>query len=228
MAESSTRAVDRALMLLAAVCEAGAINLVDAAKECELAPSTALRLLRTLESTQFVHRDTSGTYRPGGRIIQLGAQSLSNISLIEICRPAMTFLVAQTGESAYLSVRGPGETALYIRICEGTHSVRHASWVGRAIPLQSTAAGAVLRDSIPETGFVVVQNVVESDVTAIAAPIRSQARVVAALSLVVPSYRVTPAVVDQHGSLLAEAAAGISSGITGRAPFGPQETEDPA
>ena len=37
MAEASTRTVERALALLATVCETGATNLVDSARECELA-----------------------------------------------------------------------------------------------------------------------------------------------------------------------------------------------
>src|SRR4051812_21415727 len=104
VAEPSTRTVERALALLATICERGGVNLADSARECDLAPSTALRLLRTLETTGFVTREDVGTYRPGSRIIQLGAQALSNESLVSIARPAMENLVAQTGESAYLSV----------------------------------------------------------------------------------------------------------------------------
>ena len=100
-------------------------------------PSTALRLLRTLETTGFVSKEEFGTYRPGSRLIQLGAQALSSESLIDLARPAMEKLVSETGESAYLSVEGHGDTALYIGIVEGTHSVRHTSWVGRTVPLTS-------------------------------------------------------------------------------------------
>ncbi len=150
MAEASTRTVERALALLATVCESGGTNLVDSARDCELAPSTALRLLRTLETTGFVAKDESGVYRPGGRIIQLGAQALSNESLVDLTQPTMDAVVAATGESAYLSVRGGhGDTALYLNIVQGTHSVRHASWVGRTVPLDTSAAGHALRGDIP-------------------------------------------------------------------------------
>ena len=77
MAEPSTRTVERALALLATICERGGANLADSARDCDLAPSTALRLLRTLETTGFVSREEAGgTYRPGARLIQLGAQAL--------------------------------------------------------------------------------------------------------------------------------------------------------
>ncbi|WP_235624150.1 IclR family transcriptional regulator [Mycolicibacterium goodii] len=212
--ETSTRTVERALALLATVCESGGTNLVESARDCDLAPSTALRLLRTLETTGFVAKDEAGIYRPGGRIIQLGAQALSNESLIELAQPTMEALVSDTGESAYLSVRGHDDTAIYLNIVEGTHSVRHTSWVGRTVPLDTSAVGHVLRGEIPDDGYVVVERGVEADVTAIASPVRSEARIVAALSLVVPSYRLTAPNTVRYGHKLVSAAAEISARLS--------------
>jgi DNA-binding IclR family transcriptional regulator len=206
--------VERALALLATVCERGGANLADSARDCDLAPSTALRLLRTLETTGFVSKDESGMYRPGGRIIQLGAQALSNESLIDLAAEAMEYVATETGESAYLSVEGHAGTALYISIVEGTHSVRHASWVGRTVPLDTSAAGHVLRGKVPEAGYVVVERGVEKDVTAIACPVYSEARIVAALSVVVPSYRLTATQANQYGRTLLSAAAGITARLS--------------
>ncbi|QNJ92865.1 helix-turn-helix domain-containing protein [Mycolicibacterium fluoranthenivorans] len=223
MAEASTRTVERALALLATVCESGGTNLVDSARDCELAPSTALRLLRTLETTGFVAKDESGVYRPGGRIIQLGAQALSNESLVDLTQPTMDAVVAATGESAYLSVRGHGDTALYLNIVQGTHSVRHASWVGRTVPLDTSAAGHALRGDIPAEGYVVIGSGVEADVTAIACPVRSEARIVAALSLVIPSYRLTAPDTARYGHILGSAAADVSARLSRPAKPGPPE-----
>jgi DNA-binding IclR family transcriptional regulator len=207
--------VERALILLANICDHGSMNLVESARQAELAPSTALRLLRTLENTGFVRRDDMGNFRAGGRVIQLGAQSLSSESLIDICRETMEDVSATTGESVYLSVEGHARTVLYIAIVEGTHSVRHTSWVGRTIPLESSAAGQVLRGSVGEAGYTVVERGVESDVTAIAAPIRSNHRIIAALSIVVPSYRITDDDVDRYGELLVAESTRISAGLSG-------------
>jgi DNA-binding IclR family transcriptional regulator len=206
--------VERALALLATVCERGGANLADSARDCGLAPSTALRLLRTLETTGFVSKDEAGMYRPGGRIIQLGAQALSNESLVDLAAEAMEDVATETGESAYLSVEGHAGTALYISIVEGTHSVRHASWVGRTVPIDTSAAGHVLRGKVPETGYVVVERGVETDVTAIACPVYSEARIVAALSVVVPSYRLTATQAKQYGRTLVSAAAGITARLS--------------
>ncbi len=214
MAEPSTRTVERALALLATICDRGGANLVDSARECELAPSTALRLLRTLETSGFVTKEEFGMYRPGSRIIQLGAQALSNEPLIDLARPAMEKLVEETGESVYLSVEGHRATALYIGIVEGTHSVRHTSWVGRTVPLDNSAAGQALRGQVPDCGYVVVERGVEADVTAIACPVYSQARIVAALSLVVPTYRITATKAAEYGRLLASGAANVSDQLS--------------
>jgi IclR family acetate operon transcriptional repressor len=215
VAEPSTRTVERALALLATVCGRGGANLADTARNCDLAPSTALRLLRTLETSGFVRKDQLGVYRPGPRIIQLGAQALSDESLIDLARAAMEELATDTGESVYLSVEGHAATALYIGIVEGTHSVRHASWVGRTVPLETSAAGHALRGKIPDDGYVVVERGVETDVTAIACPVYSQARVVAALSLVVPSYRLTASQAKRYGRMLVSATADVSARLSG-------------
>lgn len=209
MAESSTRTVDRALILLGIVCDRGQVSLTDAARAAELSASTALRLLRTLEAQGFVRRVDDGGYTPGTRIIQLGALALSNESLVSLAEDAMARMVEATGESCYLAIRGAGDTAVYIAIVEGTHSVRHASWVGRSIPLSGSAAGAVLTGHVDADGYVVVVQGVEDDVTAIAAPVIVGHRTVASLSIVIPSYRVTEAEATRVGELLVQEARTI-------------------
>ena len=213
MSEQGTRTVERALDLLAVVCDRGMASLAEAARLADLPPSTALRLLRTLESSGFLQKDHEGSYRPGSRLMQIGAQALSNESLVELSREAMNHVVDQTGESVYLSVRGHNSTALYISIHEGTHSIRHASWVGRTVELTSSAAGRILLGQTPSEGFVVVERGVEPDVTAIAAPITSEGRVIAALSLVIPSYRVNEIQAQEYGRLLRAAAQRISDAL---------------
>jgi IclR family acetate operon transcriptional repressor len=202
VADTSTRTVDRALLLLGSVCDHGPLTLAEAARSAELSASTALRLLRTLETQQFVRRDEEGQFTAGPRIVQIGARVLANESLITLAEPSLQHVVAQTGESCYLSVRGAGDTALYIAIVEGTHSVRHASWVGRSIPLEGSAAGAALTGRAPGAGFVVVTQGVEDDTTAIAAPVVIGDRIVAALSVVVPTYRTNAVKNAKIGALL--------------------------
>ena len=168
---SSTRTVQRALTLLAAVSDHGSMSLAETAREADLPASTALRLMRTLESSDFLTRDLDNKYQPGPRLIQLGTKALLRDMLVPLSRAPMQAVVDATGESVYLSVPGPAQTALYVSIVEGTYSVRHANWVGRTVPLKDSAAGSVMRSETPQVGYVVLQNTVESDVTAISAPL---------------------------------------------------------
>ncbi len=74
-AAETTRSVERALRLLIVVAEtATGVGLVDAARTVGLAPSTATRILRTLETTGFVERAADGTYVAGPQIVRLGAR----------------------------------------------------------------------------------------------------------------------------------------------------------
>ena len=221
MAEPATRTVERALQLLGAVCDAGAVSLAGVSRETELSASTALRLLRTLENSGFVRKDNDGEYRPGLRLVQLGAQALSHESLIHLAGPALQRLVDATGESAYLSVRGHHGTgndhAVYLAIAEGTHSVRHASWVGRSVPLEGSSLGVVFAGMTPESGYAVSDRGVEEDVTAIAAPLQQggapgatdHTGPLAAISVVAPSYRMNPVEIARIGELVAAEARAL-------------------
>lgn len=213
MPENSTRTVQRALALLAAVCERGDASLAEASRDCDLSSSTAFRLMRTLESSGFLARSSDHTFRPGPWLIRLGAQAFSQDMLVPLSRGPMESVVEATGESVCLSVSGVGDTAMYVAIVEGTYSVRHTNWVGRTIPLKGSAAGEVLRGGIPEAGYVVLENTVEEDVTAICAPISVGGEVPAAMSTLVPSYRL-----DEHrrqvcGAALVAAASEVSQAL---------------
>lgn len=209
-AAPSTRAVERALGLLAAVCAEGAIGLTDCARRADLPTSTALRLLRTLESADFVARDEQGFFRAGPRLIQLGATALGRQSLVGIAEPSLQRVVEATGESAYVSVLGPGATALYVGMVEGTHAIRHASWVGRTVPLDGSAVGAALRGALPKAGYIAQRSSVEPDVTSIAAPIRRSGGVAGAISLVGPTYRIDDEKLTAFGRIVSREARVIA------------------
>lgn len=208
---TSTRTVDRALALLAEVCAQESISLAECARRTGLAPSTALRLLRTLESSCFVARGTDGGFGPGSRLIQLGATALGKQTLVRLAEPALHRIVAATGESAYLSIPGPGESAIYVAMSEGTHSVRHTSWVGRSVPLENLAVGRALRGLVPAEGYVAERDRLEPDVTAVVAPIRHPGGVAGALSVLGPTYRIDDATMERYGTLLAREAEDLSS-----------------
>jgi IclR family transcriptional regulator, acetate operon repressor len=91
------------------------------------------------------------------------------------------------------------------------------------VPLDTSAAGHALRGKVTEDGYVVVERGVETDVTAIACPVYSQSRIVAAMSLVIPSYRLNADQTTQYGRLLIAAAADVSARLSSPTEANPPE-----
>lgn len=112
----------------------------------------------------------------------------------------MQELAGATGESVYLSIKH-SESALYLAVAAGTHAIQHRSWEGQTVPLESTAVGSALTTT-PAEKFVVVTSGVEADVTAIATALVVRGKTMAALSMLVPTYRVTAEKTAELGELL--------------------------
>ena len=206
----STRAVERALALLAEVCEHGVTTLAEAARRTQLAPSTALRLLRTLEHAGFVVRDADdASWLPGPQAIALGATVLGRSSLVRLTEPALQRIVAATGETAYLIVRGPAGTAVYVAMVEASRSIRHTSWVGRTIEADGLAVGRVLAGDVPAGEYLAERDLIEPDVTAVAAPIPRPGGVAGALNLLGPTYRIDEPAMHEFGRIVAREAAAV-------------------
>jgi IclR family acetate operon transcriptional repressor len=223
-AMSSTRTVDRALGLLAVVCEQDAIMLSECARRAGLPASTALRLLRTLEASGFVSRGPDSSFAAGPRLVQLGASALGRQALVGLAEPALKRIVAATGESAYLSIAGPADTAIYIAMVEGTHAVRHTSWVGKAVPCADLAVGAALRGDIGANGYVAQRDRLEPDVTAIVAPIRRPGGIAGALSLLGPTYRIDDDTMRIYGGIVSEEATALADQLAAP-PWAPARDE---
>lgn len=213
----STRTVDRALALLAEVCAADHVNLADCARQTALPASTALRLLRTLESAGFISRDTEGNFHSGPRLVQLGALAYGRQRLVTAAEPAMQRIVAECGETTYLGIAGPVGKALYIGMVEGTYSVRHTSWVGRTVSVDGTALGTALSGRVGPEGYTALRSAVEADVAAVAAPIRragasgSDQGVAGVISVVGPAYRLDDSRLRQVGAIVSREAQALSS-----------------
>lgn len=217
VAEYSTRSVDRTLDLLEYVCDRDSIEtgrtLAQCAEHAALPASTALRLLRSLEGRGFVTRDGAGLFHPGPTVMRIGAGVLSHDSLIRMARPAMDALVDVVRESVYLSVRNYDGDVLYVAISECDRPIRHVSWVGKTIPTSGSAAGAVLAGHCMPGRCVVMKGTVEEDVTAVSAPILAGGEPVAAMSILVPSYRFGDVQEHDYGARLAATCASLSAAL---------------
>ena len=214
--EPSIRSIERALRLITAAVEApDGIGLVEAARLTELAPSTATRILRTLETARFVSRRDDGAYVAGTELVRLAALQASESPLLNAAQPHLDTLAAITGESCYLAVAIDQTWATYVRMTQSTRSVRHVSWLGRHIPRATSAVGAALAGNVDARGIALVKDGVEPDITAIAIPVRDRHGIVAAINVVGPSFRMAkPAhqpIIDAAHSAATAVQAAITS-----------------
>lgn len=210
----STRTVDRAFDLLGAVVAeggGGGASLSELARATELSPATASRLLATLVKRGLVRRDGQGLFRPGLGLMQIGASVLRGEPLYELAGVELVELAAASGETANLGVAVDHDRALYLRQVAGDQRVQTATWTGRTIPREGTAMGAALAGLVGAGGYSVSRGSLEPDITAVAAPVRNyHHEVVAALTILAPSYRTSEADVERYGEMLVQHAGALS------------------
>ena len=203
------RATDRGLALLKVVADQGAatpdgISLADAARAVDLPASTALRQLRSLEAAGFASRTDDGRYLPGPELLRIARSLAGSATLPRLADAALLALATATGEAAYLAEPAEPRHAVYVASHPGSHAVRHVSWLGQRVPRRNSAVGAALAGKIDAAGVAVRLDAVEAGVTAISAPVRgADGRIMAAVSVVGPSFRL-------HGSALTAASTAVA------------------
>jgi urocanate hydratase len=217
MERLQVRAVQRAFDLLALVgAEQSPPTLSELARASALPVSTVARLLATLERAGFVHRNGDNRYAPGTRLVQIGLSAVRGLSIYELSEPHLRRLSEASSETANLAVRADTGNAVYLRQVVSPHSIHHASWLGRMLPLKKTAIGAALLGQALAKGYVVRRDTLERGVTAIAAPVRGAGgEIVAAFSITGPSYRIGEKEVQRFGALVRAEAEQASSALGG-------------
>lgn len=211
------RAVHRALELLTRVVESGPISLSALARQADLPASTAMRMLRVLEHWDYVAKDPQGHFVVGARFAQsrFTPEPASAEALNDLSAPILHELTQSTGESSYLAVRGDANTCVYLREEQTTHPIRHvgfSGWQGRTVPMASSAVAEVFERRIPESGYVVMDAVVTSEATVVAAPVYSSTgEIIAVLSVVGPSYRLKGDGISAAGAAVIAAANALGA-----------------
>jgi DNA-binding IclR family transcriptional regulator len=137
-------AVERATAVLDLLSDAEELGTNELARRIGVNPSTASRLLGTLEAARLVELvPATGRYRLGLRLLELGAAALARLDVRELARPHLAALVQETGETATLSV--PGERdAITVDFVQSSSSVQSVARLGRPSVAHATATGKVL------------------------------------------------------------------------------------
>jgi DNA-binding IclR family transcriptional regulator len=101
-------AIDRMMDVLAQLERRDAgLTIRDLVSELHLPRTTIYRILNTLQMHDMVHRDQSGAYKLGRRLLGLAAHvatGASEIDLVAIAQPLLDRLVSDVGDSCKLSV----------------------------------------------------------------------------------------------------------------------------
>jgi DNA-binding IclR family transcriptional regulator len=135
--------VARAIALLDAVADSeGGARVNELARRIGVNPSTASRLLSTLEAGGLVERTREGPYRLGLKLVALSDRVLGQLDVRDRARPWLVWLVQETGETATLSVPGEG-AAITVDFVPSPSSVVSLARLGRPSVAHATAAGKV-------------------------------------------------------------------------------------
>jgi len=206
------RATDRGLSLVSEVADnPHGLALADLARAVDLSASTALRQLRSLEAAGFAMRRADGAWVPGPELLRIARSLTSSATLPRLAEPVLASLAESLGESAYLAEAADDRTAVYVAMEAGTHAVRHVSWLGHTVPRRGTAVGRALAGNVDADGVAVREDAVESGITAVSAPVFDvHDEVVAAVSVVGPSFRLAGDVLHAARAAVAEHAQRLS------------------
>jgi DNA-binding IclR family transcriptional regulator len=220
----SVGSVARAIALLDALADSQeGLGVNELARRIEVNASTASRLLATLLEAGLVRRVDGGPYRLGLKLLALSDRVLAQLDVRELARPLLAALVAQTGETATLSVPAQHET-ITVDFVPSPSSVVSMAWVGRPSVPHATAVGKVMLafapgqlpagelprftertitdpaalaaelDAVRERGYAEAVGEREPDLTAIGVPVLARGgELVAILGLQGPSARLPAA-----------------------------------
>ena len=142
--------LDRALSILRLLCERpGDRSLAEVCAGLKLHKSTGHRLLTVLEQNRFVEKSPStGRYRLGLRLFELGSKAIASLDLREQSRPHLNTVLHETEETVHFCLFDQGEV-LYIEKMEPQRSVRMSSSIGRRAPAYCTAVGKAILSELP-------------------------------------------------------------------------------
>ena len=129
----------------------GTMGLQELSSELGLNKSTVHRILNSLIYMDYVRQDAeTSKYSLSFKICSLSNQILAKNSMIDIARPFIKELSANSGETVHL-VQIDGVNATYIDKVEASqNSVRMISMVGKSIPLYCSGVGKAMLADMPD------------------------------------------------------------------------------
>lgn len=143
-AGATVQALDRGLVLLATLARTDRATLTEIALSAGMAPSTAHRMLTTMQRHGITEFDeASQHWMVGVEAFRIGSSFMRRTGLVEAARGIMHDLMEETGETANMAVADSGEVVFISQVeCHdpiraffrpGTRGHMHASGIGKAL-----------------------------------------------------------------------------------------------
>lgn len=120
------------------------LRVIDIAKQLNIAPSTAYRLLSTLASEGFVYKDLqTNHYSLGVSVLALTNIVNSQLPIVKEATPILNSLTEKTGESSHLAIM-EGHEVIYLQKIENEYSIHVTTHIGRRNPIHCTSTGQAI------------------------------------------------------------------------------------
>ena len=211
--EGGLKSVASALDLLDCFLEEEELGVSDVARRLGVAKSTSHRLLTTLASRGLIEQNsTTGRYRLGIHLFELGQLALERVELRRRSRTLLERLREESGWTVHLSIR-EGADSLFLERLLTLRGMQAMETYRRRWPLHATSSGKVICAYDPEAaqarvaaGFPVFTPhtiATERDFLAELAGIRRQGFATSRGELMAQVSSVAAPVLDVHGVAMA-------------------------
>lgn len=116
------------------------------ARDLDLHPATAHRMLRTLAAEgMLLHREADKTYRMGPQLISLAAMAHKQFAIRHLFQPALEMIARETRDTVFLQMYSGADDTICLAREEGEYPVRTLTLdVGACRPLPAGAAGLAM------------------------------------------------------------------------------------
>lgn len=148
---AQVQSLTRGLSILETIARAGSgLSLTDVSQRVGLAPSTAHRLLSTLEKMGYVFQAGDlGLWYVGLQSFTVGSSFLTARDWVAQSHPGMRRLMEQAGETANLAILD-GTEAVFIDQVQCHETMRTIVRLGSRVPLHASGVGKAIFATLPD------------------------------------------------------------------------------
>jgi IclR family acetate operon transcriptional repressor len=149
LADGGVQSLNRALLILDALAKSDGLTLTALARRVALPPSSAHRLLTTLQRQRFVRFEAlSMSWHIGVQAFVVGSAFLKSRDLVALAKPFMRRPMEETGETVNLYVLDGGAAVCLAQV-QSARMIRAISRPGGGLGMHRSAAGKAMLAHMP-------------------------------------------------------------------------------